>query len=306
MLRLYFDVDQRPGQGRLSYSERERLRKDKILGYKATIDEWVERSGLYLNGMSVATKLMYILPYFRHNYKLDFNGLLPCQRKNPDYVSETSSFYSFRHSLDNMDKEEQEEIKEVLIFCMMLAIDEVLEHRAPDMMFFPEACINPCWFFRRMVRAIADEHRKGKYSELSESSRFGIELFTTFVGNILGGHSSVYTDVAEIILDFEVAALEQIRYSIENNRYNIERYHMNVDELLKKYTLKESVKAAKRKRKKDLIPIEAAEKAEAERIQAEIEEHREYCRAMERLRDARMEAYDRACDRAGGPLPWMF
>lgn len=42
--------------------------------------------------------------------------------------------------------------------------------------------------------------------------------------------------------------------------------------------------------------------AEAAQIREEIEEHRRRCREIEELREARMAAYDRACDRAGCAL----
>lgn len=47
-------------------------------------------------------------------------------------------------------------------------------------------------------------------------------------------------------------------------------------------------------------------KAEAEQIQREIQEHRQKCEEIRRIRDARMEMYDKACDKAGCALPYLW
>lgn len=309
MLLLYFTTEEHPAYAKTTYSQREKLRKDNILQHAAPVSEWVKRSYLAVTDMDYTSQLLYATQHFMGNYPLTGCGLSLYADKNPKGISKDSHYYSFRETLDKgIKKEELENIKSILSIGIMVAVDEVLEHRAPDVIDLPAANTNPCHWFKRVHRFIMEDVRKGKFDHLSSWNKHAIKLACSLIMGMVGSRSYVYTDVAEVLIDIENHILEQIRYSIENYEWYVTvKWHMNKEEQLKKYTLTdEEIAQAKEQREADLIPIRAREKAEAEKHKREWEEYREQCRAIEQLRDARMEAYDRACDRAGMALPYMF
>lgn len=86
-------------------------------------------------------------------------------------------------------------------------------------------------------------------------------------------------------------------------KYNFDNYSIPD----KEFVYPESFfKKCKKTQPKRYEKYRARLKEESDRIQREIQEHREKCEEIRRLRDARMEMYDKACDRAGCALPWLW
>lgn len=307
MILLYFKADENPHTAKLSYTQREQLRQDKIIDHGASIDEWVKRSGLAIEQYSIQDKLVHVAEYFLKNYQLSNCFLKIYQNNPPKYVSENSDFYSYRNTLDDESmKNEINDIMNIMTSGVIVAIEHILEYYTRDIDFLPKADENPVWWWKRLFSILNQFKRDGKFADLSSYNKTSFDLSVSLIQYIFG-RVSQYTDIAESVLDIELYTLEQIRNSFENYSYNIEKSGINKEELLKNFSLNnDKVKQAKSNRKIALIDIEKRERAEARRINREIEEHREKCKEFERVRDARMEAYDKACDKAGCALPWMF
>ena len=307
MILLYFKADENPHTAKLSYTQREQLRQDKIIDHGASIDEWVKRSGLAIEQYSIQDKLVHVAEYFLKNYQLSNCFLKIYQNNPPKYVSENSDFYSYRNTLDDESmKNEINDIMNIMTSGVIVAIEHILEYYTRDIDFLPKADENPVWWWKRLFSILYQFKRDGKFADLSSYNKTSFDLSVSLIQYIFG-RVSQYTDIAESVLDIELYTLEQIRNSFENYSYNIEKSGINKEELLKNFSLNnDKVKQAKSNRKIALIDIEKRERAEARRINREIEEHREKCKEFERVRDARMEAYDKACDKAGCALPWMF
>ena len=93
---------------------------------------------------------------------------------------------------------------------------------------------------------------------------------------------------------------QQINEEVKNE---FDRYSEND----KEFVYPESFfKHCKKTQPKRYEKYRARLKEESDRIQREIQEHREKCEEIRRIRDARMEMYDKACDRAGCALPWLW
>lgn len=307
MILLYFKADENPHTAKLSYTQREQLRQDKIIDHGASIEEWVKRSGLAIEQYSIQDKLVHVAEYFLKNYQLSNCFLKIYQNNPPKYVSENSDFYSYRNTLDDESmKNEINDIMNIMTSGVIVAIEHILEYYTRDIDFLPKASENPVWWWKRLFSILNQFKRDGKFTDLSSYNKTSFDLSMSLIQYIFG-RVSQYTDTAESVLDIELYALEQTRNSVENYSYNIEKSGINKEELLKNFSLNnDKVKQAKSNRKIALIDIEKRERAEARRINREIEEHREKCKEVERVRDARMEAYDKACDKAGYALPWMF
>lgn len=89
---------------------------------------------------------------------------------------------------------------------------------------------------------------------------------------------------------------EQVKYDFDN--YSIPD---------KEFVYPEAFfKKCKKTQPKRYEKYRARLKEESDRIHREIQEHREKCEEIRRERDARMEMYDKACDKAGCALPWLW
>ena len=305
MLKVYFKCDESYDSRRTTYSEREQLRKAGIIDTLKPIEEWVKQSRLAITDMDFMSQMLYAVRYFEGAYPIDEVGIQIDQRENPDEVSKTASYFSFRDSIDEMPEGEQAEISAVLSFGMYVLTDWICSTHPRRLYDLEEMGNNPCRWWSRITRQVNRWFAEGYFKDMSEWNKTALKLMVSCANWAVRG--VVFTDVSAKTIDFTLDAVKSMFDSIYNNEYYITNAKMTIENLKEHFSLKgTTAEQLKEERATALIDIRRKEREKTDEINREIQKHREYCEGMRRLREIQMEQYDKMCDKAGCALPWMF
>ena len=131
----------------------------------------------------------------------------------------------------------------------------------------------------------------------------------------LTGYNKIAVRIAYYLISINLSCLRGEDATLEMSWYNLaEQINEEIKQEFDSYGISDKefiypkifFKKCKKTQPVRYKKYKARIKAEAEQIQREIQEHREECEEIRRLRNTRMEMYDKACDKAGCALPWLW
>lgn len=268
---------------KLSYDQINFLEKRGIVRTFNSIEWYAEQIGYYKKVENV-NDVLYILDNIADNYGIDYGNLSWDKPAKPT---------------------EAGLLKDLLLFGISVAFDVIcdttynkhissydyLYMKTDDVRFY----YNRLHQNLRRILGSRGETQGSKRLKESSKNRLAVRIAADILR--VAGASSDMSVNKVLSLDWYDLVLEinnVIKTELDNFEIaNVKAYLMT----------KAAVKRAKKTQPDDYKVWRAHVQEESDRIRAEIEEHRERCRAIERQRDLNMERYDKMCDKFGCALP---